>query len=552
MAFHRSRAPVRCAPIAAVAVALACGAACQPREAPRDELVASVAAPTAPTAPTAAPTTPIALEAPTATAAAQARVPTASSSEEQPAACATLRDVTVSDVVRVDGTTLFYAEASEGLTIVDVSDPAAPRTMARVPFVGTPTALFVHEGIAWVVFVDSDARFLEAKIATVIRAIDVRTPEAPRVIGQEVREGSATIAKLVDGSLYTLRAGPSGGSVVESFEVLRGALHALDQVALEGSPAQLAASSAGLAAVTLTGEGAEVAWIDLALQRGGAIGLREAVRLPGGVATWERGEGRIVDADEGQRVRLVTCATRACGPAEAATLRTVDFRGPGPARVLAPLRLTERGGLPLTRFAEELLYVAETSRARRDATTLRVARTEEAGPRFVGHLALRGMLSGIVPRDGSVVALGTVGGPDAPVHIIVHDVDVRRPEAPRVRASVTFGSDWTWSPALDDDKALSFDPATHLVAVPFTAWRHADKRYVTGTQLVELGANGGQPFSTVHAEGLVERALFVDGQLVTIGPAGVVAVDYAARRRADLVERGLDLEERAKAPAQSP
>jgi hypothetical protein len=536
MVRHRSRARARCAPLAAVAAALACGAACQPREAPRGELTASVVAATTAPAPMTAP-------APT-----PARVPPASSTEDQPRACATLRDVAVSDVVRVDGATLFYAEASEGLAIVDVSDAAAPRTVARVPFVGTPTALFVHEGIAWVVFLDSDARFLEAKTATVIRAIDVRTPDAPRVIGQEVREGSTTIAKLVDGSLYTLRAGPSGGSVIESFEVLHGALHALDQVVLEGSPAQLAASSAGLAAVTLTGEGAQVAWIDLALQRGGAIGLREAVRLPGGVATWERGDGRIVDADDGQRVRLITCATRACGPAEPATLRTIDFSGPGSARVLAPLRLTERGGLPLTRFAEELLYVAETSRARKDATTLHVARTEEAGARFVGHVALRGMLSAIVPRDGSIVALGTVGGPDAPVHIVVHDIDVQRPEAPRVRASVTFGSDWTWSAALDDDNALSFDPASHLVAVPFTAWRHADKRYVTGTQLIELGASGGRPFSTFHAEGLVERAIFLDGQLVTLWPGGVVAVDYAARRRADLIERGLELDERSKAP----
>jgi hypothetical protein len=113
---------------------------------------------------------------------------------------------------------------------------------------------------------------------------------------------------------------------------------------------------------------------------------------------------------------------------------------------------------------------------------------------------------------------------------------------------VTFGSDWTWSAALDDDNALSFDPASHLVAVPFTAWRHADKRYVTGTQLIELGASGGRPFSTFHAEGLVERAIFLDGQLVTLWPGGVVAVDYAARRRADLIERGLELDERSKAP----
>ena len=459
---------------------------------------------------------------------------------ELPLACATLREVSVSDVVRIDGATMFYADAASGLTIVDVADASRPRQVAVVPFVGVPLSLFVREGTAWLVFIDSDGQFIRGKVATVVRAVDVRVPSRPRIIGELAREGTALDAKLVGGFLYLMR-GTADRTVVESFGLRSGALRALDTVDIRGAPAQLAASSAGLGAVTVDDDHSTVAWIDLPLDQPGALLLREAVRVQGGVATWERGERRIVDADDGQRVRLVTCATRSCGPSEAATLRVVDFGTQATARVGPSLRLTEHGGLPITRFADELLYIAETSLTSRGGAVLHVVLTEDRGPRFVSHLPLRGMLSGLVPRDGSLVALGTVESAESASSIVIHDIDVRKPSAPRLRSTVSFGSDWTWSVALDDEAALSFDPSSQLVGIPFTAWRQADKRLVTGTQLVELGPYGGQSAVTIPADGYVERAIFLDGHLVTIGPSGVAAFDYASVRRHDLAERGVDL-----------
>jgi len=496
------------------------GVACNARE-PRREALADV---TATALPPAAPTAKAALPFP---------------AEPSPS-CATLRDVGVSDVVRVDGTTLFYADSTAGLTAVDVADAAHPRVLSTVPFVGTPLALFVREGIAWVVFLDPDSRSGKRGLATVVRAVDVRSPASPRIIGSEVREGSTRDVKLVGGYLYVLRAA-NGRSVIETFGVQGHSLRALDSITMEGAPAQLAASSAGLAVVTTSDDHATVGWLELSMDRPGSLQLRAPVRLPGGVATWEHGEGRIVDADDGQRVRIVTCATASCTPNEPSTLRVVDFAAEAPANNMTSLRLTEHDSLPTTRFADGVLYVAETPAVGQDSTTLRIIRTEGGPPRFVASHTVRGRISALVPHEASLVALGSVGSPDTQVKMIIHDLDVRRPSAPRTRSSVTFGSDWTWSLLADDDDAMSFDPASHLAAVPFTAWRQADRRYVTGAQLIDLQPLGAHVAAALPVDGWVERAIFLDGHLVTLGPNGVSSIDYTAAHPSDFGERPLEL-----------
>jgi hypothetical protein len=493
-------------------------AACNDREPPRESSLSVTSAPVA--------------------APVQSATATAPSPAESPLACATLRDVAVSDLVRVDGKTLFYADATAGLTVVDVADAAHPRIASVVPFIGNPLALFVREGVAWVVYVDPDSRSGKQGLATVIRAVDVSDPEHPRALGTEVRSGIARDAKLVGGLLYVMR-GVKDHTIVEGFGIKGSKLRVLDSVDVDGSPATLAASSAGLAAVTTSDDHATVAWVDLSMERPGSMLLRQSVRLPGGVATWERGDSKLADADDGQRVRIVTCASKACTPGEAATLRIVDFSKESPARTMTSLRLTEHDGLPVTRFVDGLLYVAESSPPSKETTTLHVIRTDDRVPRFVAHLPLRGRLSAIVPHEGSLVALGAVGTPATQVKIILHDVDVRKPASPRTRSSVVFGSDWTWSIIADDDAAMSFDPASHLVAVPFTAWRHEDKQYVTGAQLVDTRPFGAQAAATLPVDGWVERAVFLEGHLVTLGPNGVTSIDYASTHLPDFAERPL-------------
>lgn len=521
----------RPSPLVSLASAALVMTACQTRDTPRE--------PSAPDTTTAV-TTGISRARSAATPSALSPIPSM-----PPASCATFRDVVVSDVMHVDGTTLYYADTTSGLTIADVSDAARPRVVATLPIPGLPKALFVRDGVAWVVSVDTDPKSgVEAR--TSVRAIDARVPTAARVVGEVTREGFARDVELVGGFVYTLR-GARGRSFVDAFGIRGGAAIAFDSVELEGAPAQLAASAAGLAVVTVTDADSRVTWLDLSMERAGAISTRSTVSVPGGVATWEHGEGRIVDADEGQRVRLVTCATRACAPTEGATLRIVDFATPAASRELVSMPITRHDGLPVTRFTDGHLYVGETMASGAETrTTVHVVATDDGRvPRFVAHLPLRGRISALVVRDTSLVALGTTGSGEIPYEsatsIVMHDIDVRRPAQPRVRSTVTFGSDWTWSVALDHDRALSFDPASHLAAVPFSAWRRSDKRLVSGTQLVDVTPYGAQPTAVIEAGGFVERAVFLDGHLVTVGPTGIASVDYASGHQPDVRERMLEL-----------
>ena len=459
---------------------------------------------------------------------------------ETPGACATLRDVSVSDVVRVEGKTVYYAGTTGGLSIVDAADAAHPRTLATVPFVGNPLALFVREGLVWVVFVDPDSRSGVDGVATVIRAVDVRNPTAPRIVGQQVRAGTARDAKLVGGFLYVLR-GEKGRSVVEAFGVNGTKLEVLDEAVMDGVPAQMAASPAGLAVVTTDDAHAHVSWLDLSMERPGSLLVRKTVRVTGGVPTWERGDGQIVDADEGQRVRLVTCATRSCTPSEPASLQIVDFGFDAPARNPMPLRITEHDSSPTTRFGDGVLYVADTPVPGKRNTTLHVVLTDERVPRFAAHLPLEGRITALVPHDASLVALGSTGSTDSELKLVVHDVDVQRPATPRRRSSAIFGSDWTWSIVTDDSRAMSFDPSSELFAVPFTAWRQADKRYVTGAQLVDRRPAGGYPTTALPADGWTERAVFLDGHLLTFGPNGVSSIDYASIHQPEIGEQPLHI-----------
>ncbi len=83
-------------------------------------------------------------------------------------------------------------------------------------------------------------------------------------------------------------------------------------------------------------------------------------------------------------------------------------------------------------------------------------------------------------------------------------------------------------------RTISFDPSSRFVAVPFTAWRYTDKRYDTAAELVDLHAHvtlAGPIATALPASGWVERAVFVDGHLITLGPNGVSSVEYAAGER---------------------
>jgi hypothetical protein len=221
------------------------------------------------------------------------------------AECGTLRDVVAADLVTLDGDVLLHLDETEGFGLTSVVDPARPRDVARVPFVGTPIALHVRPPLAWIAYVDWNV----PGAATTIRVIDIARPEAPIVIGTVSRAGVATATALVGGVFYVFGASGRDGAVIASYRVNDRRLELQEEIVSDGRPAALAASPAGLATIATTPAGVAVSWIDLPRERPGAMTLRATHVVDGGFPAWERD---VVSADEGQGVRFLACTTKEC------------------------------------------------------------------------------------------------------------------------------------------------------------------------------------------------------------------------------------------------
>jgi hypothetical protein len=360
--------------------------------------------------------------------------------------------------------------------------------------------------------------------ATVVRAIDITRPEAPRLVGTTSRPGIATGTALVGGVLYVLGADApgDGSSALTSHRVADGRLVRSDEVVLEGRAAALAASSSGLATITTVPTGMSVSWIDLSRERPGAMTVRGSRVVDGGFPAWERD---VVSADEGQAVRFLACGTKDCRVEDDASIRIVDFaRGAGDIRATLPVRIG--AGVPAARFVDDHLYVA-------DGAILRVVDLHPS-PRVIGSVRLAGTVSAIHPVGTRVLTVGTVGTPATGIRVAVHDVDVRVASIPRLRGTATFGQDWTWSRAADDDRAISSDPSRDLVALPFATWRAQTGRYATGAQVLALGPGAPAPRETLPAQGHVERVIFVKGRLLAVGAGTVTILEPAVERELEV------------------
>jgi hypothetical protein len=93
--------------------------------------------------------------------------------------------------VQVIGDIAYVADGTGGLATVDVSDPAAPSFIARVPFGGVAEDLIVADGIAYV-----------AAGSAGMVIVDVSDPAAPVVLSEISTDGSAVGVAYSDGRAY--------------------------------------------------------------------------------------------------------------------------------------------------------------------------------------------------------------------------------------------------------------------------------------------------------------------------------------------------------------
>lgn len=95
----------------------------------------------------------------------------------------------------LDGALAYIANNSAGLTIVDVSDPAAPRVIANLD-TGTALGITKRDHIVYLAMYDQG-----------LHIIDVSEPTAPLLLGSVVTPGLAYAVAAVDGAAYVASLG---------------------------------------------------------------------------------------------------------------------------------------------------------------------------------------------------------------------------------------------------------------------------------------------------------------------------------------------------------
>jgi hypothetical protein len=435
--------------------------------------------------------------------------------------CGAMRVVEDADLLRVVGDVAYYARGDTGLSIFDVSAADRPRKLAMDRFTGFPLGVFVQSDTAFVVFVDWNADVSR----TVVRALDVRDPSHPRLLGEESVPWTAWDTVRVGEEILVL-GGEGSVTVLDSFIVRNGAIVHAGQVSVSGAHGALAAAPGGVVLVHRDPRGASrttLTWVDTTPT---GLLLRGSATVDGAFATWESPSRRPLDVDDGGRAVLVMCGSPGCSSHEPAVLGGVDFADPDRPRTLASSVLAETGGVPTARFVNGVLVYARATSD--DASQLVAVRIEESGAlRETGRATLRGMVSTIVPRglDRAVVVGRAARTARAP--IAVHDVSVRDDGALGYHGTAVIGQEWAWTPAYDTDRALSIDPTKRFVALPFTSFTEADRAYETGAQVVEMSARGPTLGRGLRAAAFIDRVVFLDGRLLAFGVGGVDVMDVA-------------------------
>lgn len=433
-----------------------------------------------------------------------------------------------SDVVATEGTRLFYADEQTGLSVFELEQPLRPLRVASSPFMGAPRALFLDDGVVWIVYVDADARGHHGHTAdTVIRAVDARKPGEVRRDGEVAIPGAARDVDLSGGALHVLVDDEDGSSRLIRVTRHDGGLAVHEGRVLPGRAAALAPTGDGLAAVTVSGAGrasrTRVAWFDVG---DGASELRErgAIEIAGGFPVWEHDRAHAVACDGRRRVRLVGCTTHDCGPSEATTLHVVDFADT--PELLASTPIAARGSLVATRFAGDELLVAEPGPRGSRTSEVRVLDLHDDGrPRVRARVRVPGVVTTLMPREDGLLTLARLVADDGTVKLALTRVDRPAPGAARVRGTAVLGEAYTWSTAEDDARAVTFDADGRRVALPTTTWNAGTQSVEQSARVLDLEPSGPRLARTLRADTRLDRVLFAYGKIVTVGESGIEVFD---------------------------
>lgn len=446
------------------------------------------------------------------------------------------RTVVESDIWKIDGNRLYFFNQYRGLQVIDISQPDAPAILGtlELPAAGEQMYLLDKQHVVLLAAAETSNSGTPTS-----QVLVVNVAGEPKVVASLPLQGSIQESRLVGTALYvasdTYReitiAGKDGGTAISQWE--SGTIASSFDLANPEAPvsrstlwfagygnAIYATDEYLVAAVQSTNNywQSVLNLVDISSPDG-------TMKAVSAVTT----AGRVADKFKmNQAGDVLTVASEAwtqqsrTNNGRYSVIQTFSLTDPTNPQKLGYLEIGHGEGLYATRFDGSRIYVVTFLRT--DPLWV-VDLQDPANPKIAGELQVPGWSTYIQPLGNELVAIGIDNSNSWKVAVSLFDVS--NPAKPGLLAKVPLGTDYSWSEANYDEKALTVLPDAGLILVPYQG--SDTNGWVNRVQLIELGANSLKARGVIDHTMQPRRSTVYANRILSISGRDLLTVDASDR-----------------------
>jgi len=463
------------------------------------------------------------------------------------------RVISEADILQLSGDRLYALSRYNGLTIIDVSNPAALRLEGAYSTAAEPFEMYIEDGIvfamfnAWYSYECDEANVCTWQTSSRMQALDTRDPESIQLLSDTVIPGNIADSRRVGDVVYVATqqynycwmCEADQNTMLTSFNVATPSrITQADQLKL---PVPVNAY-AGERSISVTDQRiyisgqvysnnggvqpGEIQVVDIsdasgALERGATFGVAGPIQ-----SRWQMDEYdgifRVVSQPGGWGTNQppVVQTFRVNSSSDIQPAASLPIQLPLPNEVLQSVRFDGTRAYAITAERRDPLFTFDLSNPDQ--------------PRQMGELEMPGFVYHMEPRGNLVYALGFDSeNPDGALNVSLFDVTDLA--APALLSRVAFGGDWG-SFAEDQNrihKAFTILEDQGLILVPFSGGSSTGDNcayeYGSGIQLIDIGQNTLVRRGVAPQVGDSRRAFMHRDHLIGVGDNTVQTFDIANR-----------------------
>jgi hypothetical protein len=434
------------------------------------------------------------------------------------------------DIVQIEGDRAYHLNGAAGLLIYQISDPRNPRLAGRHSIVGWPLGVVVRHSVATVLMRWSDARAggTSSPGPALVRAIDVRDPAHPSVIGEAPIEGDLRDARSTSDSMYVLsesRTAQGTYVIVTSLRIDGQNPFAVHTLRREAGAGWLR-SVGGRVFLALANSAGSGTRVEVLADSAAKLVRHGSVDLPMTIGRADRDTSARIDAPDAAHLHILGCRAVACAAGDMLEIATVDVTDPDRPRVSAVSHVPSPGAELLTRFDGGRLYLSRQGRLSQGSppTPVSVLDLDASWQAQARGQAVEGVIWNLLPLGSRLLAVATRGDADATrEHVVLTAIDVRGDKALAAPADLVLGGEWTSSAAQVSPHAVALCGAT--LAIPFRTWEGAPLAIRSKIAFFDARSRGLASSSDLPVEGVVERLACAGDRLLAFTDVGLGSID---------------------------